>query len=494
MVAAIARALIDFRAERSHNAMVSPVPPQLGLPSLLFVQPSEGHPLHADADHLPLGSAFQFIDGVLPTTGASGPFGGGIGGGGTGGSTGSQSQQSQSQVFGQVLQRPMLERWSDDAPQSAPGAKAAAVQGDANEMISLDDEQEALGFQAQDDARVTDGASDSESAPRPKRLFGSAGPSAGPRHDRVDYLDLDQPTANVLSSAGAFGPQAPVTALGLKRTREQSSPSKSAVPGEQPMADRDACSLGGTLTPAQSRRALRLPGKYAGVGDDDFEQPPPNATAAAALCPLAPLGASSCQPAAQAMASSQPAGAKGGGNNRCRQPPETLERVHELCREGRSLRGIRNKLNEEGFKNSKGQVWPINNDHAVVIRIITKKGYTVPPLDTDDGEDEDEGVGDEAAAVTPASLIAFKLKLENGEKCLLDRSLSFDALVDEARKALYPGLPPTEQPLVRRFTFVDHEGDMIAIMNDMQLKSAVRIVKAPHSTLVRRAPSESKLY
>jgi hypothetical protein len=91
------------------------------------------------------------------------------------------------------------------SPPSAPGTKAAAVEGDANEMIGLDDEQEALGFQAQADARVTDGASDSESAlrpkrahsagvsvhsesesaPRPKRLFGSAVPSAGPRHDRA---------------------------------------------------------------------------------------------------------------------------------------------------------------------------------------------------------------------------------------------------------------------------------------------------------------------
>jgi hypothetical protein len=266
--------------------------------------------------------------------------------------------------------------------------------------------------------------------------------------------------------------------------------------------------------------------------------------------------------------------------------------VHELCREGLSLSGIRNKLNEEGFKNSRGQVWPINNDHAVVIRIITKKGYTVPPLDSD-GEEEDEGEGDEAAAVTaagddgeaaaegeggdeprsrrgtgsaapppiynerqlskaaqavatakaakpsqakpgdgtkrrgrppssqlrpPASqpvakyprvyrgaagaaalaedsnLIAFKLKLENGEKCLLDRSLSFDALCDEARKALHPGLPPAEQPLVRRFTFVDHEGDMIAIMNDMQLKSAVRTIKAAPSsrTLVRTAQQHTR--
>jgi hypothetical protein len=77
MVAAIARALIDFRAERSRNAMVSPVPPQLGLPSLLYFRPSEGHPLHADADHLPLGSAFQFIDGLKdtpkPFTQAAGP-------------------------------------------------------------------------------------------------------------------------------------------------------------------------------------------------------------------------------------------------------------------------------------------------------------------------------------------------------------------------------------------------------------------------------------
>jgi hypothetical protein len=327
------------------------------------------------------------------------------------------------------------------------------------------------------------------------------------------------------------------------------------------------------------------------ISDDDFERLPPNSTAAAARCPLAPLGASS-QAAAQATSQ---AGAKG-----CRQPHETVERVHELCREGRSLSGIRNKLNEEGFKNSRGQVWPINNDHAVVIRIITKKGYTVPPLDSD-GEEEDEGEGDEAAAVTaagddgeaaaegeggdeprsrrgtgsaapppiynerqlskaakavatakaakpsqakpgdgtkrrgrppssqlrpPASqpvakyprvyrggaagaaalaedsnLIAFKLKLENGEKCLLDRSLSFDALCDEARKALHPGLPPAEQPLVRRFTFVDHGGDMIAIMNDMQLKSAVRTIQgtikagpssAQHtSTLIRRTPSES---
>jgi hypothetical protein len=80
MVAAIARALIDFRAERSRNAMVSPVPPQLGLPSLLFFRPSEGHPLHADADHLPLGSAFQFIDGLKdtpkPFTQAAGPAAG----------------------------------------------------------------------------------------------------------------------------------------------------------------------------------------------------------------------------------------------------------------------------------------------------------------------------------------------------------------------------------------------------------------------------------
>ena len=36
-----------------------------------------------------------------------------------------------------------------------------------------------------------------------------------------------------------------------------------------------------------------------------------------------------------------------------------------------------------------------------VIRIITKKGFTVPPLDTD-GEEEDKGEGDEAAAVTAA--------------------------------------------------------------------------------------------
>ena len=319
------------------------------------------------------------------------------------------------------------------------------------------------------------------------------------------------------------------------------------------------------------------------ISDDDFERLPPNSTAAAARCPLAPLGASS-QAAAQATSQ---AGAKG-----CRQPHETVERVHELCREGRSLSGIRNKLNEEGFKNSRGQVWPINNDHAVVIRIITKKGYMVPPLDSD-GEEEDEGEGDEAAAVTaagddgeaaaegeggdeprsrrgtgsaapppiynerqlskaaqavatakaakpsqakpgdgtkrrgrppssqlrpPASqpvakyprvyrgaagaaalaedsnLIAFKLKLENGEKCLLDRSLSFDALCDEARKALHPGLPPAEQPLVRRFTFVDHEGDMIAIMNDMQLKSAVRTIKAAPSsrTLVRTAQQHTR--
>ena len=48
----------------------------------------------------------------------------------------------------------------------------------------------------------------------------------------------------VLPAAGAFGPLAPVTALGLKRTREQRSPLKSAVPGEQPMADGDACSVG----------------------------------------------------------------------------------------------------------------------------------------------------------------------------------------------------------------------------------------------------------
>ena len=312
--------------------------------------------------------------------------------------------------------------------------------------------------------------------------------------------------------------------------------------------------------------------------DDDFEQLPPNATAAPARCPL---GASS-QAAAQATASLQPAAKpKGGGNSGCRQPPETVGRVHELCREGRSLSGIRNKLNEEGFKNSRGQVWPINNDHAVVIRIITKKGFTVPPLDTD-GEEEDKGEGDEAAAVTaggddgeaaaegeggaeppkdgprsrrgtgsdappptynerqlskpsqaaasakaakpgdgtnrrgrqpssqlrapPASqpavakrprgaaalaeesnLVAFKLKLQNGEKCMLDRTLSFAALCDEARKALYPGLPPAEQPLVRRFTFRDHEGDMIAIMNDMQLKNAVRVEQHPF-----RYPSESK--
>ena len=44
--------------------------------------------------------------------------------------------------------------------------------------------------------------------------------------------------------AGAFGPLAPVTAPGLKRTREQRSPLKSAVPGEQPMADGDASSVG----------------------------------------------------------------------------------------------------------------------------------------------------------------------------------------------------------------------------------------------------------
>ena len=304
------------------------------------------------------------------------------------------------------------------------------------------------------------------------------------------------------------------------------------------------------------------------ISDDDFERLPPNSTAAAARCPLAPLGASS-QAAAQATSQ---AGAKG-----CRQPPETVERVHELCREGRSLSGIRNKLNEEGFKNSRGQVWPINNDHAVVIRIITKTGFTVPPLDTD-GEEEDKGEGDEAAAVMaagdddeaaaegeggaeppkdgprsrrgtgsdappptynerqlsklskpsqaaasakaakpgdgtnrrgrqpssqlrapPASqpvakrprgaaalaeesnLVAFKLKLQNGEKCMLDRTLSFAALCDEARKALYPGLPPAEQPLVRRFTFRDHEGDMIAIMNDMQLKNAVS--STPSDTL-----------
>ena len=305
--------------------------------------------------------------------------------------------------------------------------------------------------------------------------------------------------------------------------------------------------------------------------DDDFERLPPNATAAPARCPL---GASS-QAAAQATASLQPAAKpKGGGNSGCRQPPETVGRVHELCREGRSLSGIRNKLNEEGFKNSRGQVWPINNDHAVVIRIIAKKGFTVPPLDTD-GEEEDKGEGDEAAAVTaggddgeaaaegeggaeppkdgprsrrgtgsdappptynerqlskpsqaaasakaakpgdgtnrrgrqpssqlrapPASqpvakrprgaaalaeesnLVAFKLKLQNGEKCMLDRTLSFAALCDEARKALYPGLPPAEQPLVRRFTFRDHEGDMIAIMNDMQLKNAVS--STPSDTL-----------
>ena len=76
--------------------------------------------------------------------------------------------------------------------------------------------------------------------------------------------------------------------------------------------------------------------------DDDFERLPPNATAAPARCPL---GASS-QAAAQATASLQPAAKpKGGGNSGCRQPPETVGRVHELCREGRSLSGIRNKLN-----------------------------------------------------------------------------------------------------------------------------------------------------
>ena len=64
---------------------------------------------------------------------------------------------------------------------------------------------------------------------------------------------------------------------------------------------------------------------------------------------------------------------------------------------------------------------------------------------------------------------------------MLDRTLSFAALCDEARKALYPGLPPAEQPLVRRFTFRDHEGDMIAIMNDMQLKNAVS--STPSDTL-----------
>ncbi|KOO24117.1 hypothetical protein Ctob_004916 [Chrysochromulina tobinii] len=203
------------------------------------------------------------------------------------------------------------------------------------------------------------------------------------------------------------------------------------------------------------------------ISDDDFERLPPNSTAAAARCPLAPLGASS-QVAAQA---SSQAGAKG-----CRQPPETVERVHELCREGLSLSGIRNKLNEEGFKNSRGQVWPINNDHAVVIRIITKKGYTLRPPASQPVAKYPRvyrGAAGAAALAEDSNLIAFKLKLESGEKCLLDRSLSFDALCDEARKALHPGLPPAEQPLVRRFTFVDHEGDMIAIMNDMQLKSAI---------------------
>ena len=93
-----------------------------------------------------------------------------------------------------------------------------------------------------------------------------------------------------------------------------------------------------------------------------------------------------------------------------------------------------------------------------------------------------------AALAEDSNLVAFKLKLENGEKCLLDRSLSFDALCDEARKALHPGLPPAEQPLVRRFTFVDHEGDMIAIMNDMQLKSAVRTIKAAPSSAQHTHP------
>ena len=49
--------------------------------------------------------------------------------------------------------------------------RGTGLEGDANGMIDL--EQEALGFQAQADTRVIDGASDGESAPPPNRLCGT---------------------------------------------------------------------------------------------------------------------------------------------------------------------------------------------------------------------------------------------------------------------------------------------------------------------------------
>jgi len=134
---------------------------------------------------------------------------------------------------------------------------------------------------------------------------------------------------------------------------------------------------------------MSQPGHW--TDDDDFEP--------ASRMPLA----TASQSGAQQYVAPAPAAAKKG--SKLRQPPETVERVLELVREQRSLTGIRDQLNAGGFTNSRGVVWPANNDHGVVKRIIKEAGLVEPPLtnefdedDEDDEDHEDEDAADGAAA------------------------------------------------------------------------------------------------
>ena len=73
---------------------------------------------------------------------------------------------------------PQMPNWAPSGSMDAhelesiqKGVQSESLDERANEMIDL--EQEALGFQAQADTRVIDGASDGESAPPPNRLCGT---------------------------------------------------------------------------------------------------------------------------------------------------------------------------------------------------------------------------------------------------------------------------------------------------------------------------------
>eukprot|EP00900_Chrysochromulina_parva_P008459 jgi/Chrpa1/17614/Chrysochromulina_OHIO_Genome00023742-RA len=383
MVAAIARALIDFRAERSRNAMVSPVRPQLGLPSLLFVQPSEGHPLHADADHLPLGSAFQFIDDLKDAPKQDETTKEAVAGDAA--ATQAESEEEESQVFGPYNMMPTR------SPYEA--------------LLRPVAEQEAHGFQETGSADGTrhKRAREDEAAPFPRgycpwgsnhEILAPSAPSAPSVLSMALSMDVDNEEAGTpKGEAAAAVPEAAKPVLhavnSLDLTEEGAAAPLSAAQAEQVVSAMDAMrrakttatavvqgwhltytmrprgGQGDMLAVSSRGDAARIVSmvklrKHLGMQPLQPPQPPPPPTPTPSPQPPQP-------PRVTSVGST-------------RQDPDTVARICELGLAQVSVTEIEKRLHGEGHKTSSGTRWPAKNDGRVVVRILLNSGIDPCPL------------------------------------------------------------------------------------------------------------------